>query len=411
MKKFSYGKILVLGLGFLIITLTWSIYNAYVPPILERLLVHLPYTDTAVGFIMTFDNIAAILLIPWFGAMSDRTWTRFGRRMPFLLVSIPVAAVFFALVPYAGAYSLAAVIPVIIVMNIAMAAFRAPTIALMPDLTPSEYRSRANGIVNLMGGLGALIFYFGFTAIMGVSAAFVAGGAIMIIVLAVLLSVIREPQDQFEAAEQRPGGIVKSLFTILQEKEGSTRFIFFAIFMWFIGWNGVETFFTLYGMDKWGIEESQAAFYLGFFSLAFLLMAIPSGYIATAIGRKKTILGGLVGMCLMLGSFYFATPIVLAIGFLISGGVFWALININSYPMVCDMSPVGKLGTYTGLYYFFSMLAAIIAPPIFGAVMDILGTRMALFPMAAVAYLIALLLMIRVSGGEARAADDLSEAV
>jgi len=400
MKSFNYGKIFVLGLGFLIITLTWSIYNAYVPPILERLLTHLPYTDTAVGFIMTFDNIAAILLIPWFGAMSDRTWTRFGRRMPFLLVSIPIAALFFALIPFAG-YSLAVVIPVIIIMNLAMAAFRAPTIALMPDLTPSEYRSKANGIVNLMGGLGALLFYFGFTAVMGVSASFVAGGAIMIAVLAALLIVIREPQDRFEKTEKREAGIVKSLFAILREKNGSTRFIFFAIFMWFVGWNGVETFFTLYGMDKWGIEESQAAFYLGFFSLSFLLMAVPSGFIATAIGRKKTILAGLVGMCLMLGSFYFATPIVLAIGLLISGGVFWALININSYPMVSDMSPVGKLGTYTGLYYFFSMLAAIIAPPIFGMVMDILGTRMVLFPMAAVAYLVALFLMTRVQGGEA----------
>ncbi len=406
MKAFNYSKIFVLGLGFLIITLTWSIYNAYVPPILERLLTHLPYTDTAVGFIMTFDNIAAILLIPWFGALSDRTWTRFGRRMPFLLFSIPIAALFFALIPFAG-FSLATIIPVIIIMNIAMAAFRAPTIALMPDLTPSEYRSKANGIVNLLGGLGALLFYFVFTAIMGVSTAFVAGGAIMILVLVILLAVIREPQDQFEEAERLPGGIVKSLFTILREKDGSTRFIFFAIFMWFIGWNGVETFFTLYGMDKWGIEESQAAFYLGFFSLSFLLMAIPSGFIATAFGRKKTILAGLVGMCLMLGSFYFATPIPLAIGLLISGGVFWALININSYPMVSDMSPLGKLGTYTGLYYFFSMLAAIIAPPVFGIVMDLLKTRMALFPMAAVAYLVALILMTRVQGGEARAANDL----
>jgi maltose/moltooligosaccharide transporter len=406
MKSFNYFKIVVLGLGFLIITLTWSIYNAYVPPILERLLNHLPYTDTAVGFIMTFDNIAAILLIPFFGAMSDQTWTRFGRRMPFLLISVPIAAFFFALIPYVD-FSLVVLIPVIIIMNIAMAAYRAPAIALMPDLTPSIYRSKANGIVNLMGGTGALLFYFVFTRIMGVKGAFIIAAAIMIVVLAVLLVVIREPREQFEEAEKRPGGIVSSLLTILREKQNPTRFLFFAIFMWFVGWNGVETFFTLYAMDKWRIDEPQAAFYLGFFSLAFLLMAIPSGFIATALGRKKTILAGLVGMCLMLGSFYFATPIVLAIGLLVSGGVFWALININSYPMVSDMSPAGKLGTYTGLYYFFSMLAAIIAPPVFGWVMDLLGTRMVLFPMAAIAYLAALILMTRVYGGEAKQEGDM----
>lgn len=404
MKSFSYSKIFFLGLGFMIITLTWSIYNAYVPPILERLLLHLPYTDTAVGFIMTFDNIAAILLIPWFGAMSDRTWTRFGRRMPYLLVSIPIAALFFMIIPFAGS-SLATVIPVIIIMNIAMAAFRAPTIALMPDLTPSDKRSKANGIVNLMGGLGALIFYFGFTKLMGVSMAFVVAGGIMIVILLILLATIREPREQFEESEKRPTGVIRSLFEVIGEKEGSTRYLLFAIFMWFIGWNGVETFFTLYGMEKWGIDESQAAFYLGFFSLSFLLMAIPSGFIATALGRKKTILAGLVGMSLMLGSFYFATPIVLAIGLLISGGVFWALININSYPMVTDMAPLNKLGTYTGLYYFFSMLAAIIAPPVFGVVMDLLNTRMALFPMAALSFLGALLLMSLVRGGEAVSAE------
>lgn len=404
MKSFSYSKIFFLGLGFLIITLTWSIYNAYVPPILERLLLHLPYTDTAVGFIMTFDNIAAILLIPWFGAMSDRTWTRFGRRMPYLLVSIPSAALFFIVIPFAG-FSLATVIPVIIIMNIAMAAFRAPTIALMPDLTPSEKRSKANGIVNLMGGLGALIFYFGFTKLMGVEMAFVVAGGVMIVVLLILLAVIREPREQFEESEKRPTGVIRSLFEVMGEKEGSTRYMLFAIFMWFIGWNGVETFFTLYGMDKWGIDESQAAFYLGFFSLSFLLMAIPSGFIATALGRKKTILAGLVGMSLMLGSFYFATPIVLAIGLLVSGGVFWALININSYPMVTDMAPLHKMGTYTGVYYFFSMLAAIIAPPVFGVVMDLLNTRMALFPMAAVSFLGALILMCLVRRGEAVSAE------
>jgi len=406
-KTFNYSKIVILGLGFLIITLTWSIYNAYVPPILERLLIHLPYTDTAVGFIMTFDNIAAVLLIPYFGALSDLTWTRFGRRMPFLLVSVPIAALFFAVVPYVG-HSLAVLIPVIIVMNIAMAALRAPAIALMPDLTPSVYRSKANGIVNLMGGLGALLFFFVFTRLLSVSAAFVVASVIMIAVLAILLATIREPRDQFEAAEKRPGGIVSSLLEILREKESTTRFLFYAIFFWFIGWNGVETFFTLYGMAKWGVDEAQAAFYLGFFSLAFLLMAIPSGFIATALGRKKTILAGLVGLCLMLGSFYFATPIVLAIALLVLGGVFWAMININSYPMVSDMSPVAKLGTYTGLYYFFSMLAAIIAPPIFGWVMDLFGTRMVLFPLAAIAYLVALFMMTKVRGGEAQTGEQLS---
>ncbi len=400
--KFSYGKIFVLGLGFLIISLTWSVYNAYVPPILDGLLSHLPYSDTLVGFIMTFDNIAAIILIPYFGALSDSTWTRFGRRMPFLLISVPIAAFFFAIIPNFSS-SLLYLIPIIVVMNIAMAAFRAPAIALMPDLTPSNLRSKANGIVNLMGGFGALLFYFIFTSFFSGEQTFLAFpvvSGVMVIVLIALFLVIKEPMDQFTAAKKRPQGITQSLLRIMKEPEGSTRFMMYAIFMWFVGWNGVETFFTLYAMDKWGLEPAPAAFYLGFFSLSFLVMAIPSGFMATKLGRKKIVRAGLIGMVFMLGSFYFASPIPLAIGLLILGGIFWALININSYPMVADMAPVAQLGTFTGLYYFFSSLAAIVAPPIFGVLMDLVNTRMILFPLAALAYLVALWLMDRVNKGE-----------
>ncbi|MDD4658537.1 MAG: MFS transporter, partial [Eubacteriales bacterium] len=98
--KFSYGKIFVLGLGFGVISLTWAIYNAYVPLILESLLTGTTYLNTTVGIIMTMDNIAAITLIPFIGALSDKTWTRFGRRMPFLMVGMPIAAIFFAAIPY-----------------------------------------------------------------------------------------------------------------------------------------------------------------------------------------------------------------------------------------------------------------------------------------------------------------------
>jgi MFS family permease len=402
-EKFSYRSIFVLGLGFGIISMTWAIYNAYVPLILESLLEGAAFMNTKIGSIMTFDNIAAILLIPFFGALSDRTWTRFGRRMPFLLISIPLAALFFAVIPYVD-FSLMALIPVILIMNLAMAAFRAPTIALMPDLTPSHLRSKANGIVNLMGGIGAILFYAGFTQMFKGDSTynvFPVAAVIMIAVLVLLWIFVKEPREEFEETERRPEGIIRSLINIMSEKEGSTRYLLFAIFMWFIGWNGVETYFTLYGTEIWGLEQAQAASYLQFFSLAFLLMAIPSGIIATSIGRKKTILGGLFGMFIMLSiSWFIKVPWPMAAILLGSGGLFWALVNINSFPMVADMAPAAKLGTYTGLYYFFSQLAAISSPPIFGFVMDH-TSRMALFPMAAGAYIIALLLMMGVHRGEA----------
>lgn len=404
-NAFSYGKIFVLGLGFGVISLTWSIYNAYVPLILESMMKGVSYLNTKVGIIMTLDNIAAISLIPLVGAISDRTWTRIGRRMPFLLFGMPIAAIFFAAIPYID-FSLGVLILVIVIMNIAMAAFRAPTIALMPDLTPSPLRSKANGIVNFMGGLGSIVFYAVFTMLFteekgNIYTDFPVASIIMIIVLLVLLKTIREPQKEFVQSDKGQDGVFEALLAVFREKEASAKLLLGAIFLWFIGWNGVETYFTLYGTEVWGLEKDAAAQYLTYFSLTFLLMAIPSGFIAGRFGRKKTIMLGLVGMFIMLGAATMvgipwpAAAILLAVG-----GLFWALVNINSFPMVADMAPAARVGLYTGLYYFSSQLAAILAPPIFGFAMDI-TSRKAMFPMAAVSFVLSFLMVMGVRRGEA----------
>lgn len=401
---FSYGRIFVLGLGFGVISLTWAIYNAYVPPILETLMAGTAYLNTKVGLIMTIDNIAAITLIPLVGALSDRTWTRFGRRMPFLLFGMPIAAITFAIIPYVNS-SMWTLLPVIFVMNIAMACFRAPTIALMPDLTPSPLRSKANGIVNFMGGLGSIIFYGVFTSLFtekkgNLYTDFIVAGGIMVVILLVLLKFIREPRDEFVHSEEQERGVFKALLTVFGEKEASTKLLLGAIFCWFIGWNGVETYFTLYGKEVWGLAENVSAQYLTYFSLAFLLMAIPSGFIASRLGRKKTIIIGVVGMFLMLATATLVgIPWPLAAVLLAVGGLFWALVNINSFPMVADMAPAAKLGLYTGLYYFASQLAAILAPPFFGLAMDI-TSRKAMFPLAAAAFVLAFLMLLGVRRGE-----------
>lgn len=404
--RLNYLRTFVLGLGFFGISLSWSIYNSYVPIFLSDLLKDVAYRTTLVGIIMTFDNIAAITLQPYFGALSDRTWTRVGRRMPFLLAGVPVAAVFFALIPLTR-FTLAAMIPVIIVMNVAMTAFRAPTVALMPDITPSPLRSKANGIINFMGGLGALLAFFVFSQLFKVDPdlPFVVTSALMVVVLLVLLKTIREPRDADGAANAGGGkeesvGIVEAMGEVLADRDKSALCLLLAIFFWFVGWSGVEALFTLYGVEVWGMTPAAASFVLGFFSLSFLVFAIPSGFIATAIGRRRTILAGIVGLSLMLLAMRFARPGMTLTALLLVGGVAWALININSYPMVVDMTTTAKIGAYTGLYYFFSALAAIVAPPVFGWFMDVLG-RQVLFICAFVSFAAAFALMLGVKRGEA----------
>lgn len=397
--KLDYKKTFLLGFGFFGISVIWSVYNAYIPIFLREYSLPL----WLVGLIMTFDNIAGITIQPYVGFLSDRTRTRFGRRIPFMMIGAPIAAIFFALIPvlHLSIPVFPLLMAAIIVMNIAMAIFRTPTVALMPDITPSPLRSKANGIINLMGGLGTTLAFLGggllYRANRGLPFWF--GAALMLVATAVVVRVIKEPQQYEEAAEQRTG-VLATIREIVTSQEKSALFILLAIFAWFIGYNAIETFWTTYGKEFLGIKESTAAMMLTYTSAAFLLFALPSGFIATRFGRRRTILAGLSVLLVMILGGLFTTNMIYLTVMLILAGVGWALININSFPMVSDLAPPGKIGSYTGLYYFFSMLAAITAPPLVGALMDQFGHRM-LFVFSPLFMGLAILCMSQVKRGEA----------
>lgn len=140
--KLDYGKTFLLGFGFFGVSVIWGVYNAFVPVFLQD---RFGLAPSLIGFIMTLDDIAALFIQPPVGAISDRTRTRIGRRMPYLVAAAPAAAFAFGLIP------LATVLPLfmisIITMLLAMAVYRTPVVALMPDITPSPLRSQANGVI------------------------------------------------------------------------------------------------------------------------------------------------------------------------------------------------------------------------------------------------------------------------
>ncbi len=397
--KLDYKKTFLLGFGFLGISLIWSIYNSYVPIFLREY--ELPLW--LVGFVMTFDNIAGITIQPYVGFLSDRTRTRFGRRMPYLMIGAPIAALFFALIPllHLVVRGFALLMGAIIVMNVAMAIFRTPTVALMPDITPSPLRSKANGIINLMGGLGTTLAFLGGALLYRTNRGlpFWVAAAVLLTAEAIVVLAIREPHEYAEKASEQ-AGVLSTIRDILVNPDRSALYILLAIFAWFIGFNAIETFWTTYGKEFLGIAESSAAAMLTYVSAAFLVFSMPAGFIATRIGRRPTILAGLAMLLVFILGGYFTTDMTYLIAMLVIAGIAWALININSFPMVSDIAPEGKIGSYTGLYYFSSMLAAIVAPPIAGGLMDLLGHRI-LFPFSACSMLLAMLCMMRVRSGEA----------
>ena len=379
--KLDYKRTALLGFGFFGISVIWSIYNSYVPIFLKEYGISL----AMVGLIMTFDNWIAIFIQPWIGFLSDRTRTRIGRRKPFLLVGAPIAAVFFCLLPILhlnlpqAIGALIAVMGAAIIMNIAMALFRTPTIALMPDITPSPLRSQANGIINFMGGLGTAIAFLGGAYLYnaGRGLPFFAAALLMLGAIAMVLVFIREPAEhEIEVEQVEEGtrqGVWPTIKEIMSDSDKSALFILLAILFWFIGYNALETFWTTYGKEFLGIGESRASAMLTYFALSFLVFALPAGFIAGKIGRKRTIMIGLTALTLLFAGGYFTTNLTYLSVMLVAGGVSWALVNVNSLAMVVDIAPQSKLGSYTGLYYFFSMAAAIISPPVVGKLIDMTG--------------------------------------
>jgi MFS family permease len=369
MNRFPYGKTFLLGFGFFGISIIWPLFNSLIPPMLEDL----GLTALVVGFILTWDNIINMFIQPWVGSRSDRTRTRFGRRKPWLMVGAPLAALFFILVPFVRE-NFVLIALAILGTNIGMALFRSPTISYLGDLFRPEERSKANGVINLMGGLGSAAALFGGGALyrIGVPLPFIVGAGVMLAAIALLLLIFHEPEPPAAHASSGPEpGVLENLRQVAAGPEKSGLWLLGAIFFWFVGWNAMEAFFTLYTRNVLGIEVGRGTQMLTAFAATFILFSIPSGLIATRAGRRPTILVGIAGMLAgLIAGFFLRQPTLLLI-LLALMGVFWSLININSLPMVYDLGSSERIGAYTGVYYFASSAAAITGPILAGQLIDL----------------------------------------
>ena len=415
--KFSYGKIFLLGLGFFGVSVIWSVYNAFVPIFLAD---RFDLAPAWIGFFMTLDNIAALLIQPPVGAWSDRLRTPIGRRMPFILIGAPLGAIAFGIIP------MAAVLPLFVACTstllLSLALWRTPVVALMPDITPSPKRSQANGIINFMGGIGAIIAFLIGSKLYSQNPAFPFWmGSGLVILSAVLVFIfIKEPKE-YEEAEEQPN-MFESLREVWKDSDKSALRLFLAIFFWFVGYNAIEAFFTLYSVNQLGLNEADGASILGHLSLLFVLFALVSGFVGSRVGRRVTISVGLILLVVLIGAMYVLPPETLAnpltqlpvLGtvrvislFMMVAGIAWALININSLPMVVDMVEDARIGTFTGLYYLFSTLAAIAGPNVNGLIIQLSGKNYNTIMLVAPIFMAcAFILMWGVRRGEAKVVEE-----
>ena len=431
--KLDYKKVFLIGFGFFATSVMWAVYNTYVPiflqagdPAFDKNLAVQTFgfglSATLTGFIMTLDNIAAFFIQPIMGAVSDRTYTRIGRRMPYIVAFAPIAVLAFVLIPLAPQMippelngqveKLTGLFTFFMlslgVMLLAMAVFRTPVIALMPDLVPSPLRSKANGVINLMGGLGGVLAFLvgGLLYKLYRPLPFWFGGVVTLLAVGLLFWKVKEPKELVESAARREEGlgVFRGLRDIPPENVRSLVLLILAIFFWFVGYNAIETFFSSYGVATLGVSESTASMILSVAYITFIAFSIPSGILATRIGRKRTILIGLAAFTVLLVIAFFIPVVPVVVGLLALGGIAWSLVNINSLPMVVDISTSEEvLGTYTGLYYVAGTLAAVVGPILNGWVIDLTGRNYnTIFLVTPAFFVLAMACMLGVTKGEAK---------
>ena len=368
-KRFPYGKTFLLGFGFLGISLIWPIFNNFVPIFLKE---DFALSATVIGFVMTWDNYLNMFIQPIVGERSDHTRTRIGRRKPWMLVGAPLAAIFFIGVPLAN--SVVGIMFAILFTNVAMALFRSPTIALLGDLFPSRQRSTANGIINLMGGIGTIIAFLmgGVLYSLGRITPFVFGSVVMLAAVGVVLLFIKEPELPMEKREKdTKGGFLANLGEVLRASDRSGLFILLAILCWFLGYNALETWISSFGKFELGVEEGRMSILTSSMALTFVIFAVPSGLLATRFGRKRVIMVGIAGMVVLTLYGLLISNLFMLLSLLIPAGIFWALINVNSLPMVYDVGGDARIGAFTGLYYLAANLAAVGGPQAVGVLIDL----------------------------------------
>jgi MFS family permease len=365
---------------------------------------------------MALDNILALFLLPLFGTFSDKVDTRFGKRTPFIVVGTLAASVFILLMPIAEHQkSLVLFLVALGIVLLAMGSYRSPAVALMPDLTPKPLRSKANAIINLMGTLGgayALIMIRTLYKEDGSSnlPVFLAVVALMLLAVILLIITIREKKlisrHAKEEAEEKSeeGSKVNQGLSNKMPADVKKSFIFImsSIFLWFVAYNAVKTAFSRYAEKVWGFQDGEFADPLMIAIIAALISYIPIGIISSKIGRKKTIIGGIILMTAsyVCGFMFTEYSFFINVAFSFTG-IGWAAINVNSYPMVVEMSKGADIGKYTGLYYTFSMSAQTITPILSGFLLEKISYRV-LFPYAILFSLASLCTMLMVKHGDSK---------
>ena len=476
--KLNYKRTIYVGFAFFIILAFWQAYDAIIPLMLTN---HFGLPQWASGAVMALDNVLAVFMLPLFGAISDRTKTKMGKRTPFILIGTLIAVVAFIFLAVVDGIQLSSIgdgikdayaaqieardaaytrlsdalasgntvledsarleitaieeaikgiraetfeivktnvvplvifILVLLVVLVAMAIFRSPAVALMPDVTVKPLRSKGNAIINLVGTAGAIIV-LGLGMLFGTSKAYMSyvgyvGAVVAAMIIALILFKLLVKENEW--AEEMEKDTVKYGIEEKEETNEGTRkltrsekfsliFILASVALWYIGYNSITSKYSVYASNELGFDYNITLIVA---QAAAIVAYIPVGIISSKIGRKKSILAGIIMLASAFFLGTFITPIspeILMFPLFALAGIGWATINVNSFPMVVELAKGGEVGKYTGYYYTASMAAQIIAPTLSGVLYEI-NMRAFFFPFGTVFVILSFVTMLFVKHGD-----------
>lgn len=435
--KLNYKRTFLIGFAFFGILLLWQVYDSWTPTFLTELFKEAMGAKTEeevqylVGIIMAMDNLAALIMLPVFGKLSDKTHTKIGKRMPYILVGTFICAIAFPFIPVLFHYhSLVGTIAMMLIVVFFAMMYRNPAVALMPDITPKPLRSKANGIINIMGYLGGacatlvgLVFvlseYLGGSSssndlwatnqanIWIIESPFLIASILMIISALVLFFTIDENklEKQLEPEMKRgeeeaevEGKIADENQTMSKANKTMLLLILAAEFFWFMADNGISTFMGNYTQYHLMAKSSGNMINTIVGGAGSVIGFAVGGFIASKIGRKWTVSSGLIATITAYvvwtiltyvipvtepaAGQYNAFPIYIYFIWFIKG-VGMSFVHANSLPMVLELCSAKKVGAFTGYYYASSMAAQTITPCLLGLLLLAPGFNFSILPVYA----------------------------
>ena len=411
--KLNYKRTLLTGLAFMSIMCFWQMYDNIIPLILKDTF-HM--NEVITGAIMAADNVLAVFLLPFFGTWSDKVDTKLGKRIPFVLVGTLLAVASMIFMPIAdNSVNLVLFLVATGCVLLSMSVFRSPAVALMPDVTPRPLRSRGNAIVNLMGTLGAIYALIMIKVAIPKEAnpnympLFLSIIGFMIVTTAILgltvkenkwTALAREAEKEADVADEGENEKTGEGIKLDKPKMRSLIFLLFSVALWYMAYNAVTTAFSRYATQVWGLEGGGYADCLMVATVSAVICYLPLGMLAAKIGRKKSILIGVIGLIVGFafgGTFTTYSPLI-NIAFVLIG-ISWAAINVNSFPMTVEIASDADVGKYTGYYYTFSMVAQVLTPILSGLFLQYVSYK-TLFPYAVVFSILAFITMLQVKHGD-----------